>query len=121
MWSCVKASTAASGNYGQLIAMRLTLGVVEAPFYPGAYYILSAWDTRKALALRIAALYSTLILATVFSGLVVAGVFAGLDGARGLAGWQWLYIIQGSVSFFAAAISMVFLPDFPESNTGCGK
>ncbi|OAK99377.1 MFS general substrate transporter [Phaeosphaeriaceae sp. SRC1lsM3a] len=121
LWSCVSASTAAAGNYGQLIAIRFLLGVVEAPFFPGAYYILSAWYTRKELALRIAALYSALILATAFSGLVAAGVFAGLDGARGLAGWQWLYIIEGSASFLAAAISMAFLPDFPESHTGCGK
>lgn len=121
LWSCVSASTAAAGNYGQLIAIRFLLGVVEAPFFPGAYYILSAWYTRKELALRIAALYSALILATAFSGLVAAGVFAGLDGARGLAGWQWLYIIEGSASFLAAAIAMAFLPDFPESHTGCGK
>ncbi|KAL6907345.1 major facilitator superfamily domain-containing protein [Trichoderma evansii] len=121
LWSCISASTAAATNYGQLIAIRFILGIVEAPFFPGAYYILSAWYTRKELALRIAALYSALILATAFSGLVAAGVFSGLDNVKGLAGWKWLYIIEGSSSFLAAGLSMFILPDFPESNSGSGK
>ncbi|KAL5412835.1 hypothetical protein PMIN06_005880 [Paraphaeosphaeria minitans] len=121
LWSAVSACTAAANNYGQLIAIRFILGIVEAPFFPGAYYILSAWYTRKELALRIAALYSALILATAFSGLIAAGVFAGLDNTRNLAGWQWLYIIEGSASFLAAATAMFILPDFPESNSGSGK
>jgi MFS family permease len=121
LWSCVSGATAAATNYGQLVAIRFILGVVEAPFFPGAYYILSAWYTRRELALRIAALYSALILATAFSGLVAAGVFSGLDHAKGLAGWQWLYIIEGSASFLAAALSMLVLPDFPESKSGSGK
>lgn len=121
LWSVVSACTAAANNYGQLIAIRFILGIVEAPFFPGAYYILSAWYTRKELALRIAALYSALILATAFSGLIAAGVFAGLDNTRNLAGWQWLYVIEGSASFLAAAIAMFILPDFPESNSGSGK
>jgi hypothetical protein len=66
-------------------------------------------------------LYSALILATAFSGLVAAGVFSGLDNAKGLAGWKWLYIIEGSASFLAAAVSIFILPDFPESNSGSGK
>jgi hypothetical protein len=62
-----------------------------------------------------------LILATAFSGLVAAGVFAGLEDVKGLAGWQWLYIIEGSASFVAAAVAVFVLPDFPESNSGSGK
>jgi MFS family permease len=121
LWSCISGATAAATNYGQLIAIRFLLGIVEAPFFPGAYYILSAWYTRRELALRIAALYSALILATAFSGLVAAGVFSGLDNAKSLAGWKWLYIIEGSASFLAAAVSIFILPDFPESNSGSGK
>jgi len=41
--------------------------------------MLSAWYTRKELALRTAVLYSGLVLATAFSGLIAAGIFAGLS------------------------------------------
>jgi MFS family permease len=88
IWSCVSAATAGVHNYEGLIAVRFFLGIVEAPFWPGAFYMLSSWYTRKELALRTAVLYSGLVLATAFSGLIAAGVFAGLEGKGGLAGWQ---------------------------------
>lgn len=121
LWSIVSSFTALANNYTHLIVIRLLLGVVEAPFFPGATFLLSCWYTRKELALRIAVLYSGLILATAFSGLIAAGVFAGLDGARGLAGWRWLFIIEGVGSFVAALLALVILPDFPGDKTGvCG-
>ena len=121
LWSCISASTAATHSYSQLLAVRLCLGVVEAPFFPGAMYLLSSWYTRKELAFRTAIMYSGLILATAFSGLIAAGVFSGLDGVRGLAGWRWLFIIEGLISFVAASIALFTLPDLPSSTTGSGS
>ncbi|EXJ58529.1 hypothetical protein A1O7_05955 [Cladophialophora yegresii CBS 114405] len=121
LWSCVSASTAATHSYNGLIAVRFVLGIVEAPFFPGAFYVMSCWYTRKELALRTAVLYSGLVLATAFSGLIAAGVFAGLDGVSGLPGWRWLFILEGAGSFAAAVIAMFVMPDYPESKTGSGK
>lgn len=67
------------------------------------------------MALRTAILYSGLILATAFSGLIAAGIFHGLDGVRGLAGWKWLFILEGVGSFVAAGLALLILPDYPES------
>ena len=101
---------------------RLTGIIVEANdrLYQ-AFYVLSCWYTRKELALRTAVLYSGLVLATAFSGLIAAGVFSGLDGARSIAGWRWLFIIEGSGSFFAALVALFLLPDYPDSSTGSAK
>lgn len=118
LWSCISASTAAAHSFPQLIAIRFLLGIAEAPFFPGAMYLLSCWYPRKQLALRAAILYSGLILATAFSGLTAAGVFAGLDEVRHIAGWQWLFVIEGSGSFVAAIVAIFILPDFPSSNSG---
>lgn len=79
---------------------------------------MTCWYTRKELALRTAVLYSGLVLATAFSGLIAAGVLGHLDGARGLAGWRWLFIIESSASFLVALVAMVIMPDYPESKTG---
>ncbi|KAL5614069.1 hypothetical protein FOVSG1_003132 [Fusarium oxysporum f. sp. vasinfectum] len=117
-WSCISAATAGVHNFSGLIAVRFFLGVSEAPFFPGAFYLLSCWYTRKELALRYAVLYSGLVLATAISGLLAAGVFAGLSGAHGLAGWRWLFIIEGAGSFFFGAAAFFILPDFPTSKTG---
>ncbi len=121
VWSCVSAATAGANSYSHLIVIRFFLGISEAPFFPGAFYLLSCWYTRSELGLRTAVLYSGLVLATAFSGLIAAGIFAGLDGVRGLAGWQWLFIIPGAVSFLLGLLAIVLLPDFPESPSGSGK
>ncbi|KAL2816545.1 major facilitator superfamily domain-containing protein [Aspergillus granulosus] len=118
VWSCVSAATAATKSFGGLIALRLVLGVCEAPFFPGVFYLLSCWYTKKELAFRYAILYSGLILATATSGLLAAAIFATLDGRSGLAGWQWLFIIEGAVSLGFGFIAIALLPDLPASTTG---
>lgn len=120
-WSIISACTAATHNFGGLMAVRFILGICEAPFFPGAYYVLSCWYTKKELALRIAVLYSGLVLATAVSGLLAAGIFAGLSDVRGLAGWRWLFLLEGAASLLAAIVAFFVLPDYPESNTGSGR
>jgi MFS family permease len=83
--------------------------------------MLSCWYTRRELALRTAVLYSGLVLATAISGLIAAGVFAGMDGALGLSGWQWLFIIEGAGSFLMAIFAAFLLPDYTDSTTGSAK
>ncbi|KKY20863.1 putative vitamin h transporter [Phaeomoniella chlamydospora] len=112
-WAVTSACTALAKNYTSLVLVRFFLGVTEAPYYPGAIALLSLFYTRKEIAVRLSILYSGNIIATSFSGLIAAAVFATLDGAHGLKGWQWLFIIEGVVTFGVAIIGMVLLPDFP--------
>ncbi|KAK5046109.1 hypothetical protein LTR84_008566 [Exophiala bonariae] len=77
--------------------------------------------TVSELALRTAILYSGLILATAFSGLLAAGIFSGLDQVKGLAGWQWLFILEGAGCFLISMIALVVLPDFPGQKTGSAR
>lgn len=79
---------------------------------------MSCWYTRREFALRVALLYSGLVLAQAFSGLIAAGVFAGLDGPMNLAGWQWLFILEGAASGFFAITAYFILPNYPHSTTG---
>jgi MFS family permease len=84
-------------------------------------YLLSCWYPRKELALRTAILYSGVLLATAFSGLIAAGVLSNLEGVHGIAGWQWLFIIEGAGSFAAALLAVFLLPDFPGQKSGAVK
>ncbi|KAI4737870.1 major facilitator superfamily transporter [Aureobasidium sp. EXF-12298] len=100
-------------NKTQLLHGSLFLGVTEAPYNPGAVYLLSIFYNRKEIATRIAILYTGNILATAFAGLIAAGIFHGMDGSAGLAGWQWLFILQGAVTFVIAVVGFFCLPDTP--------
>ncbi|TXT11279.1 hypothetical protein VHUM_02030 [Vanrija humicola] len=112
-WAVVSACTALTKNYIGLLVCRLLLGLAEAPFYPGALYLLSLFYTRREIATRISILYTALILATSFSGLIAAATFATLDGAHGIEGWRWLFIIEGVVTFGVAMFGFIILPDHP--------
>lgn len=52
VWSIISAATASVNNFGQLIAVRILLGIAEAPFFPGVFYLLSCWYTKHELGLR---------------------------------------------------------------------
>ncbi len=75
-------------------ALRLLLGIAEAGFFPGIVYYLTQWFPATGRA-RAA---SRFMIAIPLSG-VVGGVFGGfllgLDGRLGLAGWQWLFLLEG--------------------------
>jgi MFS family permease len=88
-WAIVSACTALVKDYTGLVVVRFLLGVAEAPFYPGALYLLSIFYTRKEIATRMSILYSGNIFATSFAGLIAAATFASIDHAHGLSGWQW--------------------------------
>ncbi|KAF9874419.1 hypothetical protein CkaCkLH20_07982 [Colletotrichum karsti] len=112
-WAAVSAATAGVKNYSGLVAVRFFLGFVEAPFYPGALYLLSIFYTRKELATRISLLYTGQVISTGCSGLIAAATFSTLDKVKGLAGWQWLFIIEGSVTALVAIFGFFLLPDDP--------
>ncbi|EEU48220.1 uncharacterized protein NECHADRAFT_31745 [Fusarium vanettenii 77-13-4] len=112
-WAVVSACTALAKNYTGLVLLRFFLGVAEAPFYPGALYLLSIFYTRKEIATRLSILYSGNIFATSFSGLIAAATFGTIDGHHGLKGWQWLFIIEGVLTFAVGIIGMFTLADSP--------
>ncbi|KAI0424840.1 MFS transporter-like protein [Xylaria sp. FL1042] len=112
-WAIVSTLNCLVKDYHGLLAVRLVLGITEAPFYPGALYLISLFYTRKETATRLAVFYTGNLLASTFSGLIAAGVFAGLDGVHGLSGWRWLFLIQGVITVGIAIAGFYILPDTP--------
>lgn len=115
IWGCISASTAAVKSYGQLLAVRAILGAAEAVFFPGAIYYLSAWYTKMELGKRIAGLYIAQQVGNAFGGLFAAAVMQ-LDGVRNIAGWQWLFIIEGSATVGVGMICACVMPEFPHNS-----
>lgn len=95
VWGAVCMCIAAVRNLAGLLVVRLFLGITEAPFFPGAVFLLSSWHTRSELTSRIAWLYSGVALANMFGGLMGAGILGNMEGTLGIAGWRWYVIGQG--------------------------
>ncbi|KNG83190.1 putative pantothenate transporter [Aspergillus nomiae NRRL 13137] len=115
IWGCISAATAAVKTYGQLLAVRAVLGVAEAVFFPGAIYYLSAWYTKKELGKRIAGLYIAQQVGNAFGGLFAAAILQ-LDGTHNIAGWEWLFIIEGSATVGMGVICSCIMPEFPHNS-----
>lgn len=60
-----------------------------------ALLILSKWYKKSELSTRTALLYSASILSSAIAGLISAGILSGMDGVGGLAGWKWIFILEG--------------------------
>ncbi|CEI38435.1 hypothetical protein FVEN_g12138 [Fusarium venenatum] len=118
LWSGVSAAVAGVKTYEGLLAVRFFLGLVEAPLFPGAIYVMSSWYTRREIAVRIAIMSTGVSLANGLSGLIAAAVFTTLEGARGVAGWQWLFIVLALFGSAFAFAAVFLLPDYPQSKSG---
>lgn len=87
VWGVISACQAATHSFGGLVAARFMLGFAEAPFFPGAVFLMSSWYTRDEMAHRISWFYAGSSLANSFGGLIGAGVLGNMNGVHGISGW----------------------------------
>ncbi|KPM45736.1 hypothetical protein AK830_g759 [Neonectria ditissima] len=113
LWGIVSMSQGFAKNYSQLYALRFVLGLVEAPFLPAVFVIMSCWYKRSELPPRIAILYGGNMMSAAFSGLIAAGITSRMDNVAGRASWSWLFIIEGAVTIVVAIMLVPVLTDYP--------
>jgi MFS family permease len=97
----------------EFYAARLLLGVFEAGFYPGVVYYLSSWLPQAHRSKAIAIFASGIVVAGIVVGPLSGWIMTAFDGAHGLAGWQWLFLIEGLPSIVMAFVCAARLADSP--------
>ncbi|KAH8681910.1 MFS nicotinic acid transporter Tna1 [Xylariales sp. PMI_506] len=117
-WGTVMTLMGIVQSYQGLLAARLFLGVAEAGLYPGCAIAsqLTMWYCRHEIQLRQAMFFSAASIAGAFSGLLAFAI-SKMDGVGGLAGWRWIFILEGMVTVLVAVASFFLLYDFPETAT----
>jgi MFS transporter, ACS family, tartrate transporter len=96
----------------QFYIVRFFLGMAEAGFFPGVIFYLAQWFPVHMRARAISRFYISLPLASVVTG-AVAGLLLDLQGKAGLAGWQWLFLIEGIPPILVAIVFLIGLPSGP--------
>ncbi|TVY41297.1 High-affinity nicotinic acid transporter [Lachnellula occidentalis] len=112
-WGAVTLGTAWVTSYHGYSAARVMLGVFEAGLFQG-FYTLSCWYVSGELQTRCAYWYSATMVSGAFGGLLAYAV-GGLQGRLGLKQWQYLFIIEGSLTMFVGLLGFWLCVDFPES------
>jgi MFS transporter, ACS family, tartrate transporter len=96
----------------QFYVMRFLLGMTEAGFFPGIVFYLMQWFPPEKRARAISGFYVSLPLASVVMG-SVAGALLNLQGRFGLAGWQWLFLVEGLPAVILSIVFLLYLPNTP--------
>ncbi|KAI0505913.1 major facilitator superfamily domain-containing protein [Xylaria bambusicola] len=99
-------------SYEGILVARFFLGVFEAGVFPGCFYLISFWYKRDEAQKRFTIYFSSVIVSNAFGGLL-AGAIAKLEGARGLASWRWIFILEGTATIVIGFIAFFCITDFP--------
>ncbi|KAF9650416.1 MFS general substrate transporter [Thelephora ganbajun] len=116
IWSTLTMILATANGFNSLIAIRFFIGLAEATFYPAVQYVIGSWYKPDELAKRACLFHTASAIGPMFSGFLQAGAYSGLNGVHGLAGWKWLFIVDGLITVPIALLGFLIMPDLP-SNT----
>ncbi|RYP48266.1 hypothetical protein DL768_005819 [Monosporascus sp. mg162] len=111
-WGAVTIGFAGVQNYATILALRLMIGVFEAGFFPGIVYVITIWYRHNERAVRIALVIAFCNLAGAFGGTIAYGI-GHVNGAGGLEGFRWLFIIEGIITILSVLPTILILPDYP--------
>lgn len=100
------------GNEKSFYLLRVLLGVAEAGFFPGIIFYLTLWFPARYRARVVGYFMAAIPLSTVI-GAPISGALLYLHGGLGLAGWQWLFIIEAVPAVILAGVVFFYLTDWP--------
>ncbi|MFO7479077.1 MAG: MFS transporter [Methyloceanibacter sp.] len=111
-WGIVATAMALVHDEASFYVLRLLLGIAEAGFFPGIILYLTYWFPARERARVVSLFMAAVPLATVAGG-PVSGALLELHGLWGLAGWQWLFIIEGLPAVLLGVVVLFVLDDGP--------
>jgi len=111
-WGLVSAGMMFVRNAASFYVLRFLLGAAEAGFFPGIIFCLSRWFPSEERARAIAGFMTAVVVAGMVGG-PVSGALLTMDGLGGLAGWQWLFLLEGLPAVALGVVVYRALPDQP--------
>ena len=112
VWGVLAAGMALVSASGSFYAVRILLGVAEAGFFPGRLLYFTAWFPPAERARAVSRFMTAVPVASIVGG-PVSGALLGLSGMRGLAGWRWLFILEGIPAVLLGVAAFAYLDDGP--------
>ncbi|MGY6127928.1 MFS transporter (plasmid) [Paraburkholderia strydomiana] len=113
LWGITSACMLFVRSVPAFYAMRFLLGVFEAGFAPGMIYYLSCWYGPARMARAIALVFVAGPLGGIVGGPVSAWLMTSLAGVGGLAGWQWMFLVEGLPCIVLGLLTLRVISDRP--------
>jgi MFS transporter, ACS family, tartrate transporter len=111
-WGIISASMCLVASRQSFYALRFLLGAAEAGFAPGVILYLKSWFPARARARTVARFMTAAPLSGVIGG-PLSGALLGLHQKVGLAGWQWMFLLEGIPAIVLGGLVWAYLTDRP--------
>ena len=111
-WGLATAAMALVYSPVSFYVLRFLVGAAEAGCLPGILYFMTLWFPQSYRG-RFNALFLLSIPLTNALSAPISAALLSLDGTFGLAGWKWLFLIEGVVSAALGLVTWRYLDDTP--------
>jgi MFS transporter, ACS family, tartrate transporter len=111
-WGIISASMCLVASRQSFYTLRFLLGAAEAGFFPGVILYLKSWFPARARARTVARFMTAAPLSGVIGG-PLSGALLGLHQKVGLAGWQWMFLLEGIPAIVLGGLVWAYLTDRP--------
>ncbi len=112
-WGIVSGCMALIAGPGSFVLIRFLLGAAEAGFFPGVILYLTYWFPAEQRA-KIVGVFMVAIPVSGVIGSPISAALLGLHGVLGLAGWQWMFILEAAPAVLLGVVALLWLTDRPE-------
>ncbi|MGA2917518.1 MFS transporter [Methanoregula sp.] len=112
-WGIVVIITAAASNATELFILRFLLGVAEAGFFPGIILYITCWFRKEDLARAVTLFMTALAISNIIGAPLSTWI---LDNVHwfGIAGWRWLFVLEGLPALVLGVVTWFWLTNRPE-------
>ncbi len=113
-WGLISCSMMFIRDERSFYILRFLLGVAESGFFPGMILYLTYWIPAGERARATACFMSAAATAGLVGGPLSGALMYYLDGVAGMAGWQWLFLMEGLPTVIMGFVVLVWMTDRPE-------
>lgn len=114
LWGLTSAAMLFARDEYTFYALRFMLGVFEAGFAPGMIFYLTYWYSQSRMAGVMAVVMLAGPIGGMFGGPVSTWIMSAFNGDHGLAGWQWMFLLEGLPCVLLGVIAFFTMTDRPE-------
>ncbi|MEK4494763.1 MFS transporter [Ureibacillus sp. FSL W8-0352] len=111
-WGIVVVLTGFAQSDAHLYILRFLLGVAEAGFFPGIILYLTYWFKENERSIATAVLIMALPIGGLIGAPISTWIMDNIAWA-GLAGWRWMFILEGIPAVILGVVVLFYLINRP--------
>jgi ACS family tartrate transporter-like MFS transporter len=112
-WGLLSAATAFCTGPWSFFTMRFLLGLAEAGLFPGMILFFTYWFPDWHRARIVSGFTMALPIAVAAGAPISTAILSGFHGVLGLAGWQWMFILEAVPTVLVGFVVLFFVTDRP--------